>query len=220
MHLFGVHTVFRQVFDLDVFEVADTAVQGQLLPDDVVYLETFHHLTADVEPCDGGSDGALDFGVYGLIALGIPVLDVAHALQLVGQWGVTQAADVLVELLVGAVEEETHGAAARGGVVNHLCHQRLVGTEVELVADAYLAGRVDNDVPQAHVLVQFTLQEHGDFGTGLLLLAIQQGREHLGVVGHHHIALVQVVKQVFEQTVLDGLGVAVQHHEACLVALL
>ena len=105
-----------------------------------------------------------------------------------------EAADVFVELLVGAVKKETHSAATRSGVVDHLGHQRLVGAEIQLIADTYLAGGIHNYIPQPHFLVQFTLQEHGDFGTGFFLFAIEQSGEYLGIVGHHHVASIQIVE--------------------------
>ena len=168
----------------------------------------------------GSSNGAFVLGVDGLIAFGVPVFDVAELLELVGEGGMAKAADVFVELFVGAVEEETDGAAAGGGIVDDFGNKGFVGTEIEFVADTDFAGGVDDDVPETHFLVELTLEEDGDFGTGFFLFAIEQGREDLGVICHDDIAGMEIIEEVFEKTMLDVLGVAVENHEAGFVALL
>ena len=70
----------------------------------------------------------------------------------------------------------------RGGVVDHFGYQQVVVAEVELVADADLAGRIDQYVPQAQLAVEFAQQEDFDFGARFLLVAVQTGGENLRVV--------------------------------------
>ena len=118
-----------------------------------------------------------------------------------------------------AVEEEADGAAAGGGVVDHFGYEGVVGAEVELVADADLAGGVDNDVPEAHVLVEFAEEEHLDACTGFFLLAVEEGGEDLGVVGDDDIVLFDIVDEVFENAVFHLTGVTVEDEQACLVAV-
>ena len=81
------------------------------------------------------------------------------------------------------------------------------------------------------VLVEFAQQEHLYLGVGLLLRAVETGGEHLGVVEDEGVALVEVVHEVAEHQELvgvvtvsillvhiDGLALAVNHHQARLVA--
>ena len=86
-------------------------------------------------------------------------------------------------------------------------------------------------MPQAHLPVQLPEQEHLYLGIGLLLRAIESGGEHLGVVEHKDIALVEIVDDVAELYVFSLNGIAVgivleevylsrlpvQHHQSGLV---
>ena len=130
------------------------------------------------------------------------------------------------------VVEEAQRAASAGGVVDDLSHHRTTVVEEEFVADANLAGRLNEHVPQAHLLVQLAQQEHLNLGIGLLLRSIETGGEYLRVVEDEGVALVEIVEYITEIEVfaldgvslvvaleeVDGLRLAVQHHELALVA--
>ena len=219
VHLLGVGAMFREVFDLDILEFAPTAMDSQLFPADIFDFHTFQQLAAEVQACNRGGHRAFNLGIDGLVVLGVAFLDVAQAAQLVGQRCAAHALHKVDELLVAAVEEEADGAAARGGVVHHFGYQGVVGAEIELVAYADLAGGIHQHVPKAHLGVQFANQKHLDAGAGFLLLAVEQGGEHSGVVGHHHVAGVDIVDEFFEDMVLDLAGFTVDHHHAGLVAV-
>ncbi len=118
-----------------------------------------------------------------------------------------------------AVVEKAQSAAARCGVVDYLGHERAVFAEVELVADTYLAGRLDEHVPELVVGVELAQEEYLDAGAGLLLVAVEQGRKYLSVIEYHHVALVVISQDILEGLVLDFAGTAVYHHQAALVAL-
>ena len=90
---------------------------------------------------------------------------------------------------------------------------------IEFVADTYFAGGVDDDVPEAHLLVEFAEEEDLDMGAGLFFLAVEEGREDAGVVGHHYVAFVDIFDEIFEDTVLNFAAVAMQHKHTSFVAV-
>ena len=118
-----------------------------------------------------------------------------------------------------AVKEEPQRTATGGGVVDHLCHEAVVLAEAELVADTDFAGRIYQHVPKTGLGIQLAQQEDADLGAGLLLLAIQQGGEHARVVHHEQIAFVKIVDDILEKLVLDGLSLAIKHHQTGFVPL-
>ena len=133
---------------------------------------------------------------------------------------------------MGTVVEETQGASATSSIVDDLGYHRTVFLEEQLVADTYLARRLDEHVPQAQFLIQLAQQEHLDLCIGLFLCAVEACGEHLCVVEDEGVALVKVVYQVAERQVLirvvavavllehlDGLALAVDNHQTALVAV-
>ena len=116
-------------------------------------------------------------------------------------------------------EQEPERAAPRSGIVDHLGYQQVVVAEVELVADADLAGGIYNHVPQQAFAVEFAQQEHLDLGAGLFLVAPHAGRKYLGVVHHEGVALIEIVEDVLEFLVLDLARFAVHHHQLRAVAV-
>ena len=69
------------------------------------------------------------------------------------------------------------------------------------------------------LLVELTQQEHLNVSSGLFLVAVELGREHLCVVEDEGVLVVEVVDDVLEDAVLNFTSLAVQHHEPCLVAI-
>ena len=217
-HLLGVHLVLGEVLDLHRAEGAQAHVQRHFREVDALELGALHQLAAEVQAGGGGGHGTLVLGVDGLVALRVGGLGVA--LDVLRQRGLAHLGDGLLELLVGAIEQEAQRAAAAGGVVDHLGHQLVVLPEVQLVADPDLAGGVHQHVPEQAVAVQFAQHEDLDLGAGLLLVAPHARGEHAGVVQHEHVALVEIVEDVAELLVLDLAGLAVQHHQAAAIAVL
>ena len=133
---------------------------------------------------------------------------------------------------MGAVVEEPQGTATAGGVVDNLGHHGARLVKEQLVADTYLACRLYQHVPQAHLFIELAQQEHFYLGVGLLLGAVETGREYLGIIEYKGVALVEVVEYITEVEVLaldgitlvvfsvhvDGLRLAVQHHKTALIA--
>ena len=129
-----------------------------------------------------------------------------------------------------AAASRPDGTASRGtprscrrkgsGVVDYLGSHDVVLAEVELVADAYLARRVDQDVPQSELAVQLAQQEYLDVGSGLLLVAVQTCRKDLRVVEYEHVLLVEILDNVLEDAVFDLSRLAVDDHKTRVVAVL
>ena len=130
------------------------------------------------------------------------------------------------------VVEEAQRTTAACSVVDDLSHHCARLVEEELVAYTNLTCRLNEHVPEAHLLIEFAQQEHLNLCICLLLCAIEARRKHLSVVEDECIVLVEVVEYVAEVEVfaLDGLAVGillihvnslrflVQNHQTALVA--
>ena len=207
--------MLREVFDVDRTEVAQPDVQRDERTVDALDLHALHQVLREVHAGRRGGNGAFVLGEDRLVALGVLGFDlVAHPF---GQRCLAQAEKRLLELLVGAVEQEAQRAPARGRIVDHLGHQQVVIAEVEFVADADLAGRVDQHVPEPQFAVQFAQQENLDLGTRLLLVAVEACWEDFGVVEYEEVFFVEVFDDVFENTVFDSAFGAVDDHQARIV---
>ena len=210
--------MLREVLDVDRAEVAQTHVERDEGAVDPLDFHALHQVLREVHAGRRGSHGPFVAGEDGLVALGILGLDLfAHPAR---QGRLAQLEERRLELVVGAVEEEAQRAAARGGVVDDLGHQQVVVAEVELVADADFARRVDQHVPQPQLAVELAQQEDFDFGPRLLLVAVEAGREDLRVVEDEEVLLLEVVENILEDAVLDGTLRAVDDHQPRLVAVL
>ena len=155
----------------------------------------------------GCEDGLEVFGVFGADL----------CLHPKGNGGLAEGEKGFLELLVGTVVEKTQGPSAGSGVVYHFRDHALVLAEVQLVADTDLAGRIDDHVPEALLLVEFAQQEDHDIGAGLFLLAEQACGEDLGVVQDEPVSLAEIIYDVLENSVLYLAAVLVEDHEAALV---
>ena len=213
--LLGVHLVLREVLDVHRAEVSQPDVQRHERLVDALDLHALHQVFREVHAGRRGSHGALLLGEDGLVTLGVLGFDLlAYPLR---QRRFAQREERMLELLVGAVEQEAQRAPARGRIVDHLGHQQVVIAEVEFVADADLAGRVDQHVPEPQFAVQFAQQENLDLGTRLLLVAVEACWEDFGVVEYEEVFFVEVFDDVFENTVFDSAFGAVDDHQARIV---
>ena len=218
MHLLAVHLVLRQILDIYFAEVAEAAVQGH---EGEVHALDFHHLhqlRGEMQAGSGSRHGALFLGKDGLEVLCIFGKDIALD-DLLRNRCLAKCEEGTLELVVSAVEEETKCTATTRRIVDHLGHHRLVLAEIELVADADLACRIDQNIPQTHVLVQFAKQEDLYLGARLLLVSVEAGREDLCVVEYEDVLLVEVIEHVAKRLVmLDDTLLGVNHHESAVVA--
>ena len=209
--------MLREVLDVHRAEVSQPDVQRHERLVDALDLHALHQVFREVHAGRRGSHGALLLGEDGLVTLGVLGFDLlAHPLR---QRRFAQREERMLELLVGAVEQEAQRAAARGGVVDHLGHQQVVVAEVEFVADTDFARGVHQHVPQPQFAVEFPQQEDFDFGAGLLLVAVEACRENLRVVEDEQVLFVEILDDVLEDTVLDSAFGAVDDHQTRLVAI-
>ena len=98
-----------------------------------------------------------------------------------------------------AVIEESQRASARRGVVYHLCHEVAQSVKEEFVAYTYLSRRLHQYVPQAHLLVKLTQQEHLNTCVGLLLRTVEARGEHLCIIEYKGVVLIKIVKDVCQR---------------------
>ena len=211
----GVHPVLGKVFHIYGAELADAHVHGNEGFLDVLQDHAVEQFPAEVQAGGGSAHGTLVRRKDGLIVLRIFRGNLL--LHPFGHVGLSQGEKGLFEVLVGTVEEEAERTAAGGGVVNHLRHQALVLAEIQLVADADLAGGINNHVPQPLFPVQLPQEQHHNIGTGLFLFAVQTGRKYLGVVEHKGVSFAEIVDDILELAVLQLAGVFVEDHHARLV---
>ena len=197
-HLLGVHLVLRQVFHLNVMEVAQCAMERQESKVDTLNFHTLQHLTAEMESRCGCRHSTL--------ILGKETLEIVHILRsgratiynVMRQRGLTQGKEFTFELIVGTVIEETERTAAARRIVDDFCHHRSAVVEEQFVTDTDLTGRLHKHIPQAHLLIEFTQQEHLYLGIGLFLRTIETSRKHLRIIEHERIALVEMIQHVAE----------------------
>ena len=91
--------------------------------------------------------------------------------------------------------------------------------EIELVADADFAGRLNEHIPELVFSIEFAEQEHLDFGTRLFLVAIEARGKHLSVVVDKDVAIFKIVDDFLEHSMFNLAGGAVNDHHSRLVAL-
>ena len=210
--------MLREVLDVNLAETAEANVHCHISSVDALDFHALHKLAGKVEARHGSSHRALFLCKIGLEIVKILGLFLAQSLKVVGQRRNTQREECLLELVVGAIVEETQCAAARGGVVDNLGNHRVVLAKVELVADTYFTCGVDKHVPQAELFVELAQKEYFDFGVCLLFVTIKTRGKNLAVVEDEEVFLVEIVNHVFKQTVLNLATFAVNNHQARLVA--
>ena len=171
------------------------------------------------------------FGGYDLVVL-CCVMILAAVNHIAWQRSLAKRIEFALELVVRTVVEEAQCTSAACSVVDNLSHHRAALVKEELVADTYLASRLNEHVPKAHLLIKLTQKEHLNLGVGFLLCAVEASREHLCVVEDESVMLVEIVEHIAEVEVfaLNGLAVGVllkhvdslrflmQNHQSALVA--
>ena len=216
-HLLAVHLVLRQVLDVGIAEVAQSAVQGDKGELDAFDLHALHQFARKVQAGGRCGDGSLVTGKDALEIL--QVFGFRLAAHESGQRGFAQGVEGLFEFIVVAVVEKSQGTSAAGRVVDDFGHDGLVFAEVKFVADTDFACGVYEYVPQAELLVEFAEQEDFDACVGLFLFPVEACGEDLGIVEHEDIVFVKVVQDVLEGLVFDFPGLAMEHHHAAFVAV-
>ena len=184
---------------------------------------------------------------HSTFVLGIDALEIFQILfcclttvhDIVWQRSLTESIELTFELIVRTVVEESQGATAAGGVIYYLGHHRTTIVKEKLITNANLTCWLHKHIPKAHLLVEFSQQEHLYLCIGLLLGSIQSSREHLGVVEHKDISFTEILQYmteiqkdritflVFQRfTVLvlfvhvNGLRLTMEDHQSALVPMI
>ena len=92
-----------------------------------------------------------------------------------------------LEFVMRAIVQEAQRTSSGGRIVYHLCHQLFIIAEIELIAYAYFAGRIHEDIPQLQSFIQFTQEENFDLSTGFLFITIETGGKNTGIVEDENI---------------------------------
>ncbi len=208
-----------EVFHINVAEIAQTGVQGDIGKVDSLDFHTLHQLAAEVKAGGRRRHGSLVARKDGLETFGV-VRFYGTVDDAVGQRRFAQRIKSLLELIVRTVVKEAKRTPARSGVVDNLRHHGVVIAEVELIADTYLTGRVHQYIPQPELFVQLAQQKHFNARTGLLLISVEAGGENLGIVEDEHILVIKIVQNILEHLVLNLTRLAVQHQQTRLVPVL
>ena len=201
-----------QVLNIDGAEVAQTHVQCDLGRVDALDLHTLQEVLREVSTRRGSCYGTLVLSEDGLVALGVDLLDLLAYPARQGSFALL--VERLLELVVVAVEQETQRTTARSGVVDHLSHQQVVIAEIELVTDTDFTCRIYQHVPQTLFAVELTQQEDLDLCSGLLLVAIEACGENFGIVEDEDVVRIEVLDYIFESSVFDRTGCAIDDHQA------
>ena len=215
-HPFGIHPVLGEILHVDAAEVADAHVDRDESLLDILENHAVEELAAEVRAGGGNRNGTFVRGEDRLKILrifrGDAVLDPER------DRGLAESEEGLLEFVVGPVIEETERPAARGRVVDHFRDKALVFTEIELVSDPDLTGRVDDYVPETLLPVEFPEQEDHDVRPRLLLFSIETCGEDFGVVEDEHVPLAEIIDDILEKLVLDFPGVLVEDHQPAFVS--
>ena len=176
---------------------------------------------------------------HGTLVLGIDSLEILHIISrhltavydITRHGGRAQGKQLTLKLIMGTVIEETQGSSTTGGIIYHLRYHRTIILKEQFITNTYLTCRFYQDIPQAQLLIEFTQQEHLNFGICLLLGTIETGREHLRVVEHQGITFIEIINYVTEQQRLvcilslailledvNGLALTMDHHQTTFIA--
>ena len=217
-NLLRTHLMLGEILYLDSIEVAKTAMNGDECEVDATYFHALHQFTAEVQACRWGCNRTLMLGIDSLETLHILFCSRTLVDNITGQWSLAKGKQLALELIMRTVVKETECTSATGGIVDNLCYHWAVFLKEELVADTDLTCGLYQDIPQTELGIELAKQEHLDLGISLLLSAIKTGWEHLSIVEHKHVVLVEIVENITEVEI-DGLSLLVFHLLAILVFL-
>ena len=188
-----------------------------------------------MQTCSRHCDSALIFGENALEVAEVvlcSVMILAAVNNITWQRSLTESIKLTFELVVRTVVEETQRTSAAGGIVDYFGHHSAAVVEEQLVADTYLACRLYQHIPQAHLFVELAQQEHFYLCVSLLLRTVQARREYFCVIEYESIVLVEIVEHVAEVKIItfyritlgillkhiDGLRFTMNDHQFALVA--
>jgi len=209
--------MLAQIFYLNGPECPQAGMQRDFRKTDPFDLQPLDQFNAEVEARCWCSYRSLMFRIHRLVS--DPVLLIRFAPDQFGKRSLSKTGQHRLEFLLGSVKQETNGASPGCGIVDHLRDQFIRIPKIEFVAHPNLSGRINNDIPKAILLVQFSQQKHLDPGTCLFLPPIHAGWEDLGIVDDEHILVVEILHDIPEMTVLDLSGSTVDNHHPGILPL-
>ena len=228
-----------QILHLNIVEVAQCTVKGDIRKLNAFNLHAFQHLTREVQTAGRSRYSTFVLGVDTLEIIQIFFCCLTTVHNIVWQRSLTESIELTFELIVRTVVEESQGATATGSVVYYLGHHGTTIVKEKLITNANLTCRLHKHIPKAHLFVEFSQQEHLYLGIGLLLGSIQSSWEHLGVVEHKDISFAKILQYmteiqkdritflVFQRlTVLvlfvhvNGLRLTMEYHQSALVPMI
>jgi len=120
-HLFRVHFVLRQVFYINVTEVAQAGMQGDIGKVYSLNFQTFHQFTTEVQASCRGSHRAFFLREDRLETFGIfrfyRTID-----NRVGERSFAQSIQSLLKFIMRSVIQETKRTTTRSGIINYFGH--------------------------------------------------------------------------------------------------
>ena len=211
--------MFRKVFYIDITEVAQTGMQRNISKINTLNFHTLHQLTAKVQA--GGRSSNRSF-VLSKNRLETHSIFFFHRTvdNRMRQGRFTQCIKSFFKLVMRAVIKETQGTATRSGIIDHLSHHRIVITEIELIADTDLTGRVYQHIPQTELFIQLAQQKNFDTCTGLFLITVQACRKHLRVIEDKHILIIKIIQDILKHLVFYLPRLTMEHHQTRLISVL
>ena len=185
-----------KVFYFDGIEVPKPAMQRDIGIVNAPYLHAFQQFSAEMKACCRSRYRPFMLGKNGLevdqIGCGC-MRFLAIINHITRQRSLSQCEEFAFELIVVAVVKEPKCAAAAGGIVDNFGHHRPRFVEEQFVTDADFAGRLHENVPQTHLRVQLSEQEHLDFCIGLLLCSIETRRKNLCIIEDKGVAFIKII---------------------------
>ena len=207
---FAVHAMLGQILDLYRAKRPQPGMQRHWKNIHSLLFQGGDELRGEVQTGGRSRDSTALRSKHRLISIFVFRLDIPLQIRRDGR--LPDFVDLVVEFFVGTLKDKPDCPTPRGCIVDNLSNETIF--EIQLVANADLAGRVYDHVPQAALRVQFTQQEHLDARAGLLLVAKETGGEDFRVVHDHHVAFAEVFSNIGEHFVLNGSGSPIEDHES------
>ena len=127
--------------------------------------------------------------------------------DITGQGSLSQSEEFALEFLVITIIEKAKCTATTGGIVDNFSHHRTCFIKEQLVTNAYFTRRFNENVPQTHLLVQFSKQKHFDFCIRFFFRSIETCRENLCIIENKSITFAEIIKDIAEVEILSFNGI-------------
>src|SRR4030042_342102 len=143
---FRINLVFCEILNINAPEITQTYMQGYFSKLNTEDLQLLQKLPAEMQSCSGSCNSSFMLCKNCLVSF--IVLRLHRPVYEFRKRCLTQIVKRLLELLIGAVKKEPECPAPGCCVVNHLGNQQIVFPEIELIANPYLPGRINQHTPQ------------------------------------------------------------------------